>query len=130
LDQVPIALERFEPQELEALLERDRARGFALDRAPLMRLALGRAGERGARRVLWTFHHAQLDGRSWEMLLREVFAFYESFLCGKDAQLPLPRPYRDYIEWLGEQDYARAKAFWQEALSGFRAPTALAVAGD
>ena len=84
-------------QRFQALLERERVRGFELDQAPLMRLVLVRAAER-EHWVLWTSHCGFLDGRSRFLLCQEVFTFYEAFLRGGDADLPLPRPYRDYIE--------------------------------
>jgi hypothetical protein len=43
-------------------------------------------------------------------------------LHGGDTELPLPRPYRDRIEWLRTLDHDSAKAYWQGVLSGFRAP--------
>ena len=33
-------------------------------------------------RVVWTFHHALLDGRSFPLVLREVFAFYDAAVTG------------------------------------------------
>ena len=138
IDRVQIPVERFDWRALaeaerrerfQALLDHDRARGFDLGQAPLMRLALVRAAER-EHWVLWTFHHALLDGRSCLLVLREVFAFHEAFSRGGDADLPLPRPYRDYIEWLRKLDHDAAKPYWQDALSGFRAPTPLVVARD
>src|SRR5439155_1657131 len=71
-----------------------------------------------------------LDGRSYPLVLREVFAFYEASLHGKDVDIPLPRPYRDHIEWLRKLDCGTAKSYWQSVLSGFRAPTPLVVALD
>jgi amino acid adenylation domain-containing protein len=47
-----------------------------------------------------------------------------------DAELPLPRPYRDYIEWLRKLDHDSAKTYWQGVLSGYRAPTPLVGARD
>ena len=90
-----------------------------------MRLALVRAAER-EHWVLWTFHHALLDGRSFPLVLREVFAFHED----GDTDLPLPRPYRDHIEWLRKLDHESAKPYWQGALADFRAATPLVVARD
>ena len=113
-------------QRFQALLDREHTRGFELDQAPLMRLVLVRAAER-EHWVLWTTHHGFLDGRSRFLLWQEVFTFYEAFLRGGDADLPLPRPYRDYIEWLRKFDYASAKTYWKGVLSGYRAPTPLAV---
>jgi amino acid adenylation domain-containing protein/non-ribosomal peptide synthase protein (TIGR01720 family) len=138
LDQAEIPVERFDwhglaetecRERFQALLDLHRVRGIDLSQAPLMRLALVRATER-EHRVLWTYHHAVLDGRSRLLVLREVFAFYEAYARGGDADLPLPRPYRDYIEWLPKLDYDSAKVYWQGALAGFRAPTPLMVARD
>src|SRR5438046_8928070 len=116
-------------QRFQALLDRERTRGFELDQAPLMRLVLVRAAE-CEHWVLWTTHHGFLDGRSRFLLWQEVVAFYEAFLRGRDTELPLPRPYRDYIEWLRQLDDDSAKGYWQGVLSGYRAPTPLVVARD
>jgi len=137
VDQVQIPVERFDwrafaeterRQRFQALLDHERTRGFDLAQAPLMRFAIVRAAER-EHLMLWTFHHLLLDGGS-SLVLREVFTFYEAFLRGADVDLPLPRPYRDYIEWLRKLDHDCAKPYWQDALSGFRAPTPLVVARD
>lgn len=47
----------------QEFLETDRARGFRLDEPPLLRLAVIRTSENTCR-VVFTFHHALLDGRS------------------------------------------------------------------
>ena len=62
-------------------LDGDRLCGFDLSRAPLLRLTLLRYGEAEYRLVL-TFHHTILEGRSYLSVLREVFALYEAFRCG------------------------------------------------
>jgi amino acid adenylation domain-containing protein len=102
----------------------DRARGFPFDRPPLWRLTLFQIGKAHARFV-WTFHHALLDGRSLPIVLREVFYFMDQFVRREPADLPLPRPYRDYIHWLEEQDFSAAETFWRERLKGFTRPTPL-----
>jgi amino acid adenylation domain-containing protein/non-ribosomal peptide synthase protein (TIGR01720 family) len=108
------------------LLEADRRRGFDVSQAPLMRLTLVWLPGRVAR-LLWTFHHAVLDGRSFPLVLREVFAYYEAIRDGRELDLPLPRPYGDYIEWLHGQDPARAEEYWRRLLKGFTTPTPLRV---
>ena len=59
----------------ESRLRLDRAHGFALEQAPLLRMTLARTGERSWW-WLWTFHHLIADGWSTAVLLREVFAAY------------------------------------------------------
>jgi len=115
-------------RRLAAYLEEDRRRGFDLATPPLMRLALIRLGE-DAHQFVWSHHHLLIDGWSIQILLREVFAVYESGRAGGAPQLAPLRPYRDYIAWLGEQDLAAAERFWRGELAGFSEPTPLGIDG-
>ena len=108
-----------------ATLREDRARGIDLAAAPAMRLLFFRTAAQT--RILWTFHHALLDGRSFPLVLREVFAFYKAGLGGKQPALPLPRPYREYIGFLRGLDTAAAEAYWRKILAGFSAPVPLGI---
>ena len=83
-----------------------------------------RCGE-AKNRFIWTFHHAVLDGRSFAPILREVFSYYEAFVAGTELGLERPRPYRDYIGWLQNQDFSKSETFWRRALQGFTEPTPL-----
>jgi amino acid adenylation domain-containing protein len=104
-------------RQLEKLLRHDRARGFDLARAPLMRFALVRlAAERHL--FVWSYHHLLLDGWSAVALLREIVTLYQAASCGKEADPPPRRPYSDYIAWLKRQDMGRAAQYWQRALAG------------
>jgi non-ribosomal peptide synthase protein (TIGR01720 family) len=109
---------------LDAFLEEDRRRGFDPARAPLMRLALLRL-EDEAYQLVWSCHHALMDGWCQPLLLQEVLVGYEAFAQGKAPALPSCRPYRDYIAWLQEYDDSRAEAYWRSTLAGFRAATPL-----
>src|SRR5262249_18728801 len=111
----------------QTLVEEERLRGFDLRQAPVMRLVLVRAGE-SEHWMLWTTHHILHDGRSRVLLFRELFCFYEAFSRGADLDLPSPPAFRDYIEWLSTLDDRGARAYWQQLLSGFCAPTPLVVA--
>jgi amino acid adenylation domain-containing protein len=113
-------------QRFRSLLDGDRVRGCDLGGAPLMRLSLVRMSE-GEHCVLWTFHHALLDGRSFPLVLQEVFAFYEAYSRGGDLELPPARPYGEFIAWLEKQDHEGSRGFWQKRLAGIRAPTPLTV---
>lgn len=109
---------------LQAYLQADRQHGFQLTEAPLMRLALFRVGESDYQ-FIWTFHHIILDGRSFPLVIEEVFAFYDAFCQAQDLQLEQPSCYRDYIQWLQQQDLSKAESFFRQLLSGFTAPTPL-----
>src|SRR4029077_14553349 len=82
----------------DELLRADRRRGFDLDAAPLLRVAIVHFGA-ADHRLVWTFSHAILDGGSFASLVREVFTFYEAFREGRDLSIDMPRPYRDHIAW-------------------------------
>ena len=78
------------------LLAADRRRGFDLRIMPLLRLTLVQLAQNRFR-LLWTFHHMLLDGRSFPILLREVFEVYQAIRDGKQVVFPETRPYREYI---------------------------------
>ncbi len=113
-------------ERLEAFLREDRARGFELDQAPLLRLTLIRTAEQRYYFV-WSNHHLLLDGWSQAIVMKEVLACYQACCRGEPARLAPSRPYGDYIVWLQAQDLAAAEAFWRHYLRGFAAPTALRV---
>ncbi|QUQ65089.1 non-ribosomal peptide synthetase [Kutzneria sp. CA-103260] len=99
--------------DFDVLLAEDRAAGLDLSQAPLMRVALVAQGI--GTRVLWTFHHLLLDGWSLFQVLSDVMATV------RGGELPLRRPFRDYVAWLSEQDTSAAEEFWRD-LSCDRTP--------
>ena len=109
---------------LESYLGVDRARGFSLGQAPLMRLALLRLADH-AWHFVWSHHHLLLDGWSLPVLMKEVLLSYEALVGGRAIPLAPPRQYRDFIAWLGMQDLKPVEAFWRQTLAGFQAPTPL-----
>ena len=111
---------------LHSFLAADRERGFELSRAPLMRLTLLQVSN-DTYEFVWSYHHLLLDGWSVPLILKDVLSCYEAATKGTELRLEHPRPYRDYIAWLGGQEFSAAKVFWQEALRGFTAPTSLGV---
>src|SRR5207245_7939362 len=96
-------------------------RGFDLTRAPLMRLTIVTRSP-SAVEVLWSFHHAILDGRSFPIVLREVFGLYDAIRVGQEIALPPPRQYRAYIDWLQSSGPEDSKEFWRQRLAGFTGP--------
>lgn len=113
-------------EKLQTFLKEDRQRGFELAKAPLMRCILIRLDEHKYEFV-WGFHHVLMDGWSFPLVMKEVFAFYEAFSQGQTLSLPRARPYRNYMAWLQMQDMSNAEAYWRQTLKGFTAPTPLGV---
>ncbi|HTQ80630.1 MAG TPA: condensation domain-containing protein, partial [Thermoanaerobaculia bacterium] len=112
---------------LAELLAEDRQTGFDLSSAPLHRLVLVTMGK-GRQRLIWTHHHAILDGWSLPILFGEVFGSYAAARRGELPRQPETRlDFRDYIAWLEGQDQQAAESFWRRELAGFTSPTALDV---
>ncbi|MFI0817472.1 non-ribosomal peptide synthase/polyketide synthase [Streptomyces sp. NPDC021098] len=102
-------------------LAEDRERGLDLAAAPLMRLALARLSDTEVQ-VVWTFHHLILDGWSLFQVLSDVFACHAA---GARAALPSRRPFRDYVAWLRDRDWAEAEEHWRSRLGDVAEPTPL-----
>jgi amino acid adenylation domain-containing protein/non-ribosomal peptide synthase protein (TIGR01720 family) len=111
-------------EDLEDFLKCDRELGFQLKRAPLMRLSIIHLAEK-TYQIVWSHHHLILDGWSSFLLLKEVMDFYQAYCNGQKIQLEKPRPYRDYIAWLQQQNHNEAEAYWRKRLKGFSASTSL-----
>jgi amino acid adenylation domain-containing protein/non-ribosomal peptide synthase protein (TIGR01720 family) len=109
-------------KRLVAFLTQDKKSGFDLTKAPLMRCTLIQLADE-IYNFIWSFHHILLDGWCLSIIFKEVQTNYEAFCQEKIPRLEQPRPYREYIAWLQQQDISKAKAFWTEQLKGFMAPT-------
>jgi amino acid adenylation domain-containing protein/non-ribosomal peptide synthase protein (TIGR01720 family) len=96
----------------------DMARGFDLERDPLMRITLLRL-DTSLYHVVWSYHHIVLDGWSLGIVYREFTLIYKALINGKEPVLPAVPPYSDYIRWLKRQDKAVAKAYWLRYLFGY-----------
>src|SRR5689334_17139003 len=110
--------------EIDRYLQSDRVRGFDLSEAPLMRLAVFQLDEADYC-MIWTFHHALLDGRSHHQVIKEVLSVYDAGKNGEEIKLEEPRPYQNYISWLNRHDWHDAELFWRERLKGFGSPAML-----
>ncbi|MER6778650.1 condensation domain-containing protein [Streptomyces sp. NPDC000659] len=99
----------------QALLAAERRRGFDPTRPGLLRIALldEQPAPAGPKRVILTYHHAVLDGRSVRLLMR---AFARAYLAEGGAVGGERRPdVRDHLRWLAGQDRGAARAFWAGA---------------
>lgn len=109
---------------LEALLAADRREGFIANHAPLMRITLIHlATERY--QLIWTHHHAIVDGWSWPIVFNDLFSIYRALSKGRSIDLLPVRPFQDHIRWLNDQDQESAKTYWRHYLQGFSAVTPL-----
>ncbi|MGK6317832.1 condensation domain-containing protein, partial [Neorhizobium sp. DT-125] len=106
-------------ERLAVWLSEDVARGFDPAEAPLMRINLF-ARPDGDLDMIWTSHHALMDGWSTARLIGEIVTDYASRISGRSADLPQPGSYRDYAAWISRQ--ASPQRWWQDRLKGFDMP--------
>ncbi|MFI5567669.1 amino acid adenylation domain-containing protein, partial [Streptomyces sp. NPDC051740] len=109
-------------QALDALLARERATRFALDRPPLVRFLLVRTAAEHHVLTL-TAHHTVVDGWSLPVVVRDLLHTYAG-----ERPLPEARSYGDYLAWLAAQDTEAARQAWTAAFDGFEEPALLAPA--
>ncbi|HWH00776.1 MAG TPA: condensation domain-containing protein, partial [Pilimelia sp.] len=108
---------------LAQLLAADRLARFDLATPPLLRFTLVTVGS-GSYRLLMSNHHILIDGWSWPILMRDLFALYAA--GDQPADLPAVVPYRRYADWLAGQDERSSLRVWRDALHGVRHPTLVA----
>jgi amino acid adenylation domain-containing protein/non-ribosomal peptide synthase protein (TIGR01720 family) len=112
---------------MEAFLRTDRARGFELSKAPLMRVTLVKLSAQEYWFV-WSSHHLLADGWSTSLILRDLFASYQALSRGEQPKLERVGTFRDFIKWLADQDASQAEEYWRQELKGVKRPTPLPVA--
>lgn len=98
------------------LVRAERAAGFVLDAAPLQRVRVIRF-DAETHALIWTNHHAILDGAARRIVLRDIVELYAGRTPLRPAVPPAssaPRRRRVPVE-----------AFWRNALRGFGVPTPL-----
>ncbi|MFJ2665200.1 amino acid adenylation domain-containing protein [Nocardia fluminea] len=117
--------------EFDAIAESERRVPFALSRGPALRVLLLDVTDapEPRKRMILTAHHILMDGWAVAVFFTELLAVYRA--GGTLDGLPAPRPYRDYIGWLGAQDHDAAASRWAEYLGQVSVPLVLADgAGD
>ncbi|MGL4305640.1 MAG: condensation domain-containing protein [Mycobacteriaceae bacterium] len=96
----------------DSLVQAEARRSFDFNDSPLLRILFATLPDQSHRMVV-TAHHILMDGWSLGVFFRELFAIYDE---GGHDNLPLPRPYRDFIGWLNDQDNNLAIKSWEEYL--------------
>jgi mycobactin peptide synthetase MbtF len=112
------------PTEFESIARSERRRPFDLSRGPALRVVLLTVPGETRCRMIFTAHHILVDGWALAVFFTEMLAVYRAM--GSVAGLPAPRPYRDYIVWLAQQDTAAVLAKWKQYLNGLSGPLMVA----
>ncbi|MBW4506979.1 MAG: non-ribosomal peptide synthetase [Scytonematopsis contorta HA4267-MV1] len=116
-------VEQTEQQEkLKLFLESDRKLCFDFSQPCLMRLTLIRLADERYE-FIWSNHHITVDGWSGPIILEECLQIYEALCECKKVNLPPVPPFRNYIDWLQQQDIDKTETYWRQVLKGVKAPT-------
>jgi len=107
---------------LEEYLRADSERGFTLDGSALSRVTLLGAAGNGA--LVWTYHHALLDGFSRRLIMEFVLDTYDG--------VPATAPAGEGVLALAQAISAlpskhQEEAYWRSALAGWAGPTVLPI---
>lgn len=116
-------------QRIKKFLREDQKRTWILTCAPLLRLAIIQITDTSYLCVR-SNHHLLLDGWSNSIIMEEAYQLYQALRRGEQLIYSQPRPYYDYIKWIGQQDLALAEIFWKKQLNNFMAPTVLPYQND
>ncbi len=114
---------REQERALEEWLAADRARGVDLREPGASRVVVIELGPRRSAMV-WTFHHALLDGRSFAVVLEEVLARFDELTDGHEmAERPERPRFEHHAAAVAGDDTLAAQAFFSAMLDGFVEPT-------
>ncbi|MEN1970683.1 amino acid adenylation domain-containing protein, partial [Lentibacillus sp. N15] len=109
---------------IKSYLSGDRKQKFDLEKDTLIRFAVFKINDVDFK-VVWSLHHILLDGWSLGIVLKELFTIYESIKNDTPLQLKKTNPYKNFIDWLGEQDYEKALTYWKKFLDGYETKATL-----
>jgi amino acid adenylation domain-containing protein len=110
-------------EHIRAMISSEAQQPFDLERGPLIRPVLLRAGNR-THVLIITMHHIISDGLSFRAFRKELQSLYASYVTGRQVSLPeLPVQYGDYARWQRESLEGRRMqaqlGYWKKQLSGF-----------
>ena len=116
-------------KELQRLIGEFSQRPFAIDVEPSFRMAIYQL-DTNHHAVAIVLHHIACDGWSIQLLINELFEFYEARIQQRNAVLPsLPIQFGDYAVWqrswfeAGEME--RQLNHWRQRLGGSHTPIEL-----
>lgn len=109
---------------LQRFKERDRLKGFDLQKDMLMRVSLFKTADEKYVCV-WSHHHILMDGWCLGIVLQEFMYMYRAIESGSPVTLAPAKPYSTYITWLTDQDKDAASEYWKGYLAGCETPSGL-----
>lgn len=90
--------------------------GFDLTQPTLSNMTLVKLSSENYK-VIWSTHHALVDGWSASMLLRNLFNSYNSLVKNQPLQSATLPVYGNYIKYLNDKDKEKEKLYWKSVFS-------------
>ncbi|WP_187355112.1 non-ribosomal peptide synthetase [Paenibacillus tengchongensis] len=109
---------------LSAFLEEDRKKGFDLQRETSIRLSLIKL-DKEMYEIVFSFHHIVSDAWSFNIVVQELLELYSVMSKGGQLVLQPVATYKNYIDWIGEQNLSQGYDFWKEYLAGYHSPVSV-----
>lgn len=106
-------------RDLLTLIAEQKANGFELEQAPLVRVFLCQCSTTNWQFAI-VFHHLILDGWSTHKLVDRLLADCQGEAV--ESRESKEFRFRDYIQWMINQDHESASKFWKQELAGFKKP--------
>lgn len=101
-------------------IENNRKEGIDVFSSPMMNLTLFKKTDK-LYRLVWTYHHAILDGWSFNIFIEKFMNIYF-----EDADIEEDRTFSEYIKHPKyKSEYNLKKSFWLEEMKNFDVPTHL-----
>ena len=113
--------EDIQEQKLKSFKDNNKKDGLNFQKKPLSKVSLIKI-KKDSFYLVWCCHHLLLDGWSSSIILKDVFAYYNSLIHKKEVTLEPISSYKSYLNWLKETDLDEAKNFWIETFKGFKNP--------
>ena len=102
---------------LPRLMEADRARGFDLERDPLLRINVYKSCEENTYAIVISQPHLNSDGTSIGILFKDLFFGYVLDMNGIDKSIE-SQSFKRYAEHLNSVDREKELDFWKKTLEG------------
>ncbi|WP_417237021.1 amino acid adenylation domain-containing protein [Bizionia paragorgiae] len=109
-------------EKIEELIEeyriKDRNNKFNLLQGSLIRLTVLQISNTSFE-FIWSYHHILMDGWCIGILLQEFEQVYKHFTNKTSIELPVVKPYSNYISWIEKRDKIKLSNYWSTYLAGY-----------
>tara|TARA_R110002050_G_scaffold110363_1_gene222453 strand:+ start:46750 stop:52233 length:5484 start_codon:yes stop_codon:yes gene_type:complete len=97
---------------LNELCKQELDKEFNYRKPPLLKIAFVKLSET-RHYLVWTHHHAILDGWSQAQLLQQLIQIINKVKNNKPVTLEIESNYGKFVEWFSKQNKEQAKTFWK-----------------